>query len=726
MASSPSVEAPEREPPVSSAVASSPPVEVPERQPPSSTAMASSPSVEAPEREPPVSSAVASSPPVEVPERQPPSSTAMASSPSVEAPEREPPVSSAVASWLSAAADPASATDADAADESKLSATKSSQSLALLSSLKAKSTASPKNAAEEKTESAISDAAGAVAFRLRYTTEVRQAPSQQSPLFHVAQAGTVVKQMGALIRLANGELRCPIQPRGWIDMAALEPLHSMGSPPGLALPESSLESPELTPELKSNGDGRAAVPSMPSKPSDAREAAGSSETTSGYSSASAKAKSVAKITRSALAALNKSIEDHLNSANAALAHADAAARVLGKVKDAMRKMSLHGDVVVFGSCATGFKSGSSDIDVTYAGDVEVGSINSMLANFARMLPDLGFETVTKVLSANTPLVRFTDHQSGIEVDFCMQNALGIRNSLLLDCYCRFDQRIAQLGRLVKDWAKRHELVGTADGFLNSYAYMLLVIYYLQTRNPPVAPNLQKLAEKSVPVWEAKHGVDDKWETKFVEDVHKLPPSESKKSIGELFTGFFKFYSQSFDWSQNAVCSRLSGPNQGVDKFSLSTTTFPEQWYVEDPFDLKHNLAGRCSPGGRERILKEMRNALSVLQSSGSVFEVCGPTKQESFFLRCRVGPGLTPEALLEEFRSCDLARLHFPKPQGGRFGQAFLEFCSSAARRHGHAKNEGYVGDCQLSLMQSTRFGLMEASEEFEYAVYEASLAQMQ
>ena len=32
----------------------------------------------------------------------------------------------------------------------------------------------------------------------------------------------------------------------------------------------------------------------------------------------------------------------------------------------------------------------------------------------------------------------------------------------------------------------------------------------------------------------------------------------------------------------------------------------DQWYIEDPFDLKHNLAGKCSPHARKRILERMR------------------------------------------------------------------------------------------------------------------------
>ena len=37
-------------------------------------------------------------------------------------------------------------------------------------------------------------------------------------------------------------------------------------------------------------------------------------------------------------------------------------------------------------------------------------------------------------------------------------------------YCCFDSRVADLGRLVKAFVKSRELVGTADGFLNSYAF----------------------------------------------------------------------------------------------------------------------------------------------------------------------------------------------------------------------------------------------------------------
>ena len=50
--------------------------------------------------------------------------------------------------------------------------------------------------------------------------------------------------------------------------------------------------------------------------------------------------------------------------------------------------------------------------------------------------------------------------------------------------------------------------------------------------------------------------------------------------------------------------------------SLGTTTSAEQWYVEDPFDLRHNLAGKCSLQAKRRIVDAMRETSVVLRREG--------------------------------------------------------------------------------------------------------------
>lgn len=396
------------------------------------------------------------------------------------------------------------------------------------------------------------------------------------------------------------------------------------------------------------------------------------------------------------------------------------------LEGAARHLGLVGEVKMFGSFSNGFKTGTSDLDVVFIGSVgDISSLREQLAKFATMIADFGFENVTRIFQASVPLVKFSDKRSQMEVDFCINNSLGVRNSLLLNAYCRYDERILQCGRLVKDWAKSQELVGTADGCLNSYAYMLLVIFFLQSVSPPVAPNLQSLATESVPVHDHKWGVEDCWETKFLDDTSKLEMSKNTMSTGELLVRFFHFYTCVFEWQHHAVCSRLHRPGMAVDKFSLASAASEDQWYVEDPFDLKHNLAGKCTRASKKRILDEMRNALGVIRTSGAWFEVCPHKGFDTYFLKCRISQAVTPQALLEEFEEFDLVKLHFPKTEG-RHMQAFLEFGSGAARRRAHTKNECYVADSHLQLHYSSQHSLAEAMGQTTFSTYEMASYKMQ
>jgi len=430
--------------------------------------------------------------------------------------------------------------------------------------------------------------------------------------------------------------------------------------------------------------------------------------------------SQAQMTSEASAALDARMADHLLRSQWRHEHSDAAYRILGDLKAILREQDHQGEVKIFGSCATSFRSAKSDLDVTYTGDVENGRVMSTLATVMQSLKDRGYENVTKVFTTQTRLVKFTDPSSNMEVDFCLQNDLGIRNSKMLECYCRCDYRVQMLGRLVKDWAKRFDIVSSTDGCLNSYAYMLMVLYYLQSLQPEVIPNLQQMASAEGPC--QIQGRDGWCETKFFEQVDDLPRSENKSSVADLLYGFFRFYSEEFDWSQNAVCIREGRPAAVVDKFGLSTKTYYEQWYIEDPFDLQHNLGGKCSQQGKDYIIRQMQCAKDELSKAiPDLAKVCGPPpERNSFFLRCRCDKDMTPEELLDAFRDLDLVRLHFPT--GGHARQAFLEFASAAARRRAHAKNEGYAGSSQLMLIPSHEIGVNTAKQESTYTVYEAQV----
>jgi len=96
-------------------------------------------------------------------------------------------------------------------------------------------------------------------------------------------------------------------------------------------------------------------------------------------------------------------------------------------------------------------------------------------------------------------------------------------------------------------------------------------------------------------------------------------------------------------------------------------------------------------------------------------------------MKCRVSQGVSPQALLEEFESFDLLKLHFPKTDGTvRSGQAYLEFASAAARRQAHTKNETYIHDCQLQLHYSSEHSLHEALLQTRFTSFDMASYKMQ
>jgi DNA polymerase sigma len=98
--------------------------------------------------------------------------------------------------------------------------------------------------------------------------------------------------------------------------------------------------------------------------------------------------------------------------------------------------------------------------------------------------------VFPLLNARIPIVKFTDPVSEISCDICVNNLLAVHNTQLLKAYSIYDERCRQLIYIVKDWSKVRNLNEPYQGTLSSYAFVLLVIHYLQNLKEPVSPNLQ--------------------------------------------------------------------------------------------------------------------------------------------------------------------------------------------------------------------------------------------
>jgi len=394
---------------------------------------------------------------------------------------------------------------------------------------------------------------------------------------------------------------------------------------------------------------------------------------------------------------------------ASTAPEEKAARICG-VLAKISKEILAKDIQpsLFGSFATPFRSKQSDYDVSLKAPVQdQEQATAFLASVADRLPEAGFTHITRVFGATNPIIKCTDVASELEIDICANNMLAERNTALLNAYCKCDERLVQLGRFIKVWTKSRDLVGSADGLLNSYAYILLVLHYALGLSPPLVPNLQAVQFQSVPVWDTKWGCDDCWETGFLQDVSKYAgASQNSAGLHELLLGFFDYFCY-FVWEEHAVCPRLQQPGVAIDKFSLATHTTWEQWYIEDPFDLKHNLAAKCSDAGRARLKREMAFAAEVLRSERPrLRDMCIRSEPERYYLRCRVAGWLPPEELLAYFKK--VSKIHYAQ-HGGLSYPAYLEFATADTCREAHSANELKIAGAELQLTKTTRQSVMDA-----------------
>ena len=89
----------------------------------------------------------------------------------------------------------------------------------------------------------------------------------------------------------------------------------------------------------------------------------------------------------------------------------------------------------------------------------------------------------------------------------------------------------------------------------------MTLHYLQQRG--VIPVLQEIGLE-----EKQERVIDGWETWFYSDLtnlHKYWTPTNHESVGELFLGFFRYYSEQFKFEEYVVCCRQSALLKRIDK-----------------------------------------------------------------------------------------------------------------------------------------------------------------
>ncbi|KAG9476508.1 hypothetical protein GDO78_003187 [Eleutherodactylus coqui] len=105
----------------------------------------------------------------------------------------------------------------------------------------------------------------------------------------------------------------------------------------------------------------------------------------------------------------------------------------------------------------------------------------------------GCNEVQKILNARCPLIRFTHQSSGLQCDLTADNKIALISSELLYLYGNLDPRVRALVFTLRCWARVHGVTSYISGhWITNFSITLMVLFFLQKREPPVIPTLDQL------------------------------------------------------------------------------------------------------------------------------------------------------------------------------------------------------------------------------------------
>ncbi|XP_069034384.1 terminal uridylyltransferase 7 [Embiotoca jacksoni] len=306
--------------------------------------------------------------------------------------------------------------------------------------------------------------------------------------------------------------------------------------------------------------------------------------------------------------------------------------ILQDLETFVRRQFAGARLQLFGSSKNGFGFRQSDLDICMVleGQETIDDIDciNIIESLARLLKKhSGLKNILPITTAKVPIVKFYHVRTGLEGDISLYNTLALHNTHLLASYAAIDRRVKILCYVMKVFAKMCDIGDASRGSLSSYAYTLMVLFFLQQRNPPVIPVLQEIYDgKKKP----EVLVDD-WNVYFFDDLKTIPshwPQNGKntETVGELWLGLLRFYTEDFDFREHVVCVRQQA----------RLTTFNKQWtskyiVIEDPFDLNHNLGAGLSRKMTNFIMKAFINGRTVFGTPVKVFPSVYPSQMEYFF-----------------------------------------------------------------------------------------------
>ncbi|KAF2164672.1 hypothetical protein M409DRAFT_56485 [Zasmidium cellare ATCC 36951] len=291
-------------------------------------------------------------------------------------------------------------------------------------------------------------------------------------------------------------------------------------------------------------------------------------------------------------------------------------------------------VNVFGSSGNLLSSTDSDVDICITTPLK--KLESM-HSLAALLDKNGMEKVVCRAAAKVPIVKCWDPELELAMDLNVNNPLALQNTRMIRTYVQLDDRVRPLAKIIKYWTKRRILNDAAfGGTISSYTWICMIISFLQRREPPILPSLQKM--------DGHRRKSESGETSsFADDVESLKGSgaANKESLGELLFQFFRHYGYEFEYSKHVVSIRegrlVLRKEKGWDPTDYGDKESHNRLCVEEPFTTVRNLGNSADYYAWHGIHLEIRRAFELLEDGLQLERCCEqyefPPEEKPIFQR---------------------------------------------------------------------------------------------
>lgn len=267
------------------------------------------------------------------------------------------------------------------------------------------------------------------------------------------------------------------------------------------------------------------------------------------------------------------------------------------IESILNKNNLEGTIVEpYGSIVNNFLTKDGDIDIS------IVPCNKSKDEFLDYLKEIREEliNVRKYAVENQDiyinnryiLLSIMDIETKISIDITVHNLLPINNSKMIRLYSLFDQRFHILGIFLKHWVKINNIKGAPNGYLSSYALLILIIHFLQNIvEPKVLPVLQEIKKETIEYKYHNGEIELTTNLYYEQDFDKMKEymnvincgNENESTVTELLMQFFEYYSYIYNCNNNHYLISIKHSDK-KPAINCKQYAFP----IEDPFDLSHN------------------------------------------------------------------------------------------------------------------------------------------